>query len=87
MFKGLIQRQVLKLTKEDINSFAFQNGVTLNSNELDFIFHEVKTNWEEWLYQDTNQALLKIKDKVQPTTYLKLQELVPYYKEKYKNYL
>lgn len=87
MFKALIQKQVSKLTKQDILDFSIQNGITLTSSELDFLFHEIKTNYEVWLYQDTKDSLLKIKDKVEYTTYLKLQELIPYYKAKYKNYL
>lgn len=87
MFKAFIQKQVSKLTKENIRDFATQNGITLTSLELNFLFCEIKTNYEEWLYQDTESSLLKIKDKVEHTTYLKLQELIPFYKEKYKNYL
>lgn len=86
MFKSLIEQYVNKITKEDIINFGKQNGVLLKDYEVNNIYNFLKEN-NKYLITETDELLIKIKDKVEYTTYLKIKELVTFYKNKYKNYL
>lgn len=86
MFKGLIEKYINNLTKNDITNFAKTQGINLNQIEIDTIYNELKNNLNNVLY-NTDIVLSKIKDKLQPTTYLKIIELINYYKRRYANYL
>lgn len=86
MFKSLIEQYVNKITKEDIINFGKQNKVLLKDYEVNNIYNFLKEN-NKYLITNTDELLIKIKDKVEYTTYLKIKELVTFYKSKYKNYL
>lgn len=86
MFKGLIEKYINNLTKNDIDRFAKTQGINLNQIEIDTIYDELKNNLDNVIY-NTDMVLYKIKDKLQPTTYLKIIELINYYKRRYANYL
>lgn len=86
MFKGMIYQYVKKLTKEDIVKFAVSQNIQLKTCELNLIYDTLKNNLDD-LFIDENKVLDKIKDKLEITTYLKIKELIVFYKKKYKNYL
>lgn len=86
MFKNVILNYASKITKNDIDNFAKSNNVELKNYEIDVIYNEVKNNVANWL-ENTDEALKKIKDKLEQQTYLEIKKLVIFYKEKYQNYL
>lgn len=86
MFKNVILNYASKITKTDIDNFAKNNNVELKNYEIDVIYNEVKNNVANWL-ENTDEALKKIKDKLEQQTYLEIKKLVIFYKEKYQNYL
>jgi hypothetical protein len=86
MIKSLIEQYANKITKEDIINFSNQNNVLLKEYEVDNIYNFLKEN-NKYLVTKTDELLIKIKDKVEYTTYLKIKELVIFYKNKYQNYL
>lgn len=86
MFKNVILNYASKITKNDIDNFAKNNNVELKNYEIDVIYNEVKNNVVNWL-ENTDEALKKIKDKLEQQTYLEIKKLVIFYKEKYQNYL
>lgn len=86
MFKNILNKYINKLTKEDIYKFGLEQNIILKNNEIDIIYNEIKNNLDNILY-NTESVLNKIKDKVEPTTYLKITELIVFYKNKFSNYL
>jgi len=86
MIKTFLNKYIKKLTKDDIYKFGLEQNVILNEIEIDIIYDEIKNNLDNILY-NTDSVLKKIKDKVEPTTYLKINELINFYKCKYSNYL
>ena len=87
MIEKLIEKYVSKIDKKDIIKFAEENNVTLNQNEVDLIYDNIKLHWKQIIFNDHNIVLEKIKNKISSSTYRKIEELIVLYKEKYKNYL
>lgn len=87
MFKYIIQKHINNLSINDIYKFALENNVTLNDYEANLIYKNIKSDWKTIIYSNHYIILDKIKDKIEPTTYYKLEELIILYKNKYKNYL
>lgn len=86
MLKNMIKNYTKNMTKKDIIKFSKSQNTNLSQTEVDIIYDQLKNNIDNIL-EDADLELLKIKDKLKPTTYLKIQELIKFYKEKYKNYL
>lgn len=86
MLNRLILKYVDSLKIEDIEDFSKKQGVVLKKEESKVIYLEIKNNLNNVIYH-TDEVLLKIKDKLEPTTYLKIKELVTFYKNKYNSYL
>lgn len=87
MIKNLIKNHVSKLTINDVYNFACKNGVSLSEKEANIIYSYIKTYWNELIFNDHNVILAKVKDSLEPTTYNKINELIVFYKNKYRNYL
>lgn len=87
MIEKLIEKYVNKIDKKDIIKFAEENNVTLNQNEVDLIYDNIKLHWKQIIFNDHNIVLEKIKNKINSSTYRKIEELIVLYKDKYKNYL
>lgn len=86
MLNSLIKKYTQNITKTDIKEFALKNNHELNTNEIDIIYNEIHNNIDN-LINNTEHEINKIKDKLELTTYLKINELINFYKEKYIDYL
>ncbi len=86
MWSGMILKYIQALTLEDIENFAKKQNIILKRSESEIILNEIKNNFNEVVYH-TEEAMEKIKDKLDYTTYLKLNELIDFYKKKYPDYL
>lgn len=87
MVEKLINEYVVRMTKEDVNTFAIQNGIILNEKELNLVFTTIKENWHTLVYGNPRGILDTIKTEVEPITYQKIENLYVYFKNKFKNYL
>ncbi|MBP3766352.1 MAG: hypothetical protein J6G98_04150 [Bacilli bacterium] len=86
MLVNIIKKYTQNITKYDINKYALSNNHKLKDREIDIIYSELHNNIDS-LINNTDYEINKIKDKLEPTTYLKIIELINFYKEKYKDYL
>lgn len=87
MYYYLIQKHVEKLTKEEIEAFAIQHGITLKEEETEVFLFYIKRNWKTILYGNPKRIFEEVKPKLEPKTYQKMIELYQFFKEKYQNYL
>ena len=87
MIEKLIQKYVEKINIEDIERFAEQNNVHLTSEESEYLYHIMKTKWENVVFGDTEPILKEAKLHLNPKTYKKAEELLYFYRDKYKRYL
>ena len=78
MIEKLIEKYVSKIDKKDIIKFAEENNVTLNQNEVDLIYDNIKLHWKQIIFNDHNIVLEKIKNKISSSTYRKIEELIVY---------
>lgn len=78
MKERIIKSYIKSITKDDIITFAQNNNITLNNQELDTIYYEIKNNYDEIL-SNPNNALNNIKTKVSNNTYNKIYELYTIY--------
>ena len=87
MFTKIIEKNINKLTINDIKDFLIKENIYLNENELNIIYYYIKANWKTLLYGDSSKIFNDLKSKMSNENYNKLVNLFNFYKEKYKNYL
>lgn len=80
MYDILIKEYLKKLSLNDINNFANQNGTPLNPGEDKVIYNFIMNNWKEVYKGDANKALGKLKGQVSPNTYNNIINLYNQYK-------
>ena len=78
MKEKIIKSYIKQITKDDIKTYAKKNNVTLNNNELDLIYYNIKNNYDEILTNPT-KVLNDNKNKLSQNTYNKLYELYTIY--------
>lgn len=87
MIKNIIQKQVEKITLQDVYTYARNNGISLEKEEAELIYKYIKTSWEELIFSDHTRILKEAKPKLKKETFEKIEELITFFKKKYKNYL
>ncbi len=87
MIKKMIENYIKNLTINDINEFATKNNISLNNNELNLIYKQIKENWYTIIYKDPTPIFQNIKENINTDTYQKIITLYYSFYEKYKNYL
>ena len=78
----LLQVYIQKISKDDINSFAKQQGITLDDEELDIIYDYLKKHWRTFYYGNPKELLEELKTKLSSDTYYKIESLYMQAKEK-----
>lgn len=87
MHKFFISQYVSRITKNDVQNFALKNNISLNDNELDIIYTNLKQNWETILYDDPTRVFKILKGQLSPDSYEKGIRLYHEYHNLYKDYL
>lgn len=87
MIKKLIKRYVDKITINDVYNFALKEDIKLSDNEANLIYCYIKNNWKEIIFDDYKPIFEKAKPNLNNETYLKIEELIIKFKNKYKSYL
>ena len=78
----LLQEYINRLKKEDINTFAFKQGITLEKYELDIIYKYIKEEYKKIIYGNSRGILDEIKEQVKPLTYSKIENLYMKFKDR-----
>lgn len=80
----IIERYIQKIRKEDIYNYAYNQGINLNSNDLNTIYNYLKNHYKTFLYNKESRLdlLTKLKNIVSPNIATKLDELYYQYNDK-----
>ena len=79
---NLLKNYVDRLKKEDIVNFAIKKNILLDKNELEVVYHNIKTRFKD-IYDDVLKVIEENKNSLKETTYRKLKEL---YENTKRNY-
>ena len=79
---NLLKNYVDRLKKEDIVNFAIKKNILLDKNELEVVYHNIKTRFKD-IYDDGLKVIEENKNSLKETTYRKLKELYENTKRKY----
>ena len=71
----MIERYMEKMTKEDVNNFAYKNNILLSSDELDFTYVFIKKNWREIIANPALVDLSRYKEKFSSENFVKIEKL------------
>ena len=77
---NMVEPYINKLTKNDINNFALNNNIKLNTNELDFIYNFIKAKYKDILNNPSNFNLVKYKNNFSNENFIKINAIVNRYK-------
>jgi len=78
----LVSEYIKRLTRDDVVSFANNQGVVLDDDELEIIYDYVKNKYKTVLYGNARSVLDELKEKVRPMTYQKIETLYLQFKNK-----
>ena len=79
---NLLKNYVDRLKKEDIVNFAIKKNILLDKNELEVVYHNIKTRFKD-IYDDGLKVIAENKNSLKETTYRKLKELYEITKRNY----
>ena len=79
---NLLKNYVNRLKKEDIVNFKKKKNILLDKNELEVVYHNIKTRFKD-IYDDGLKVIEENKNSLKETTYRKLKEL---YENTKRNY-
>lgn len=71
---NILKKYVNMLKKEDIITFAKNNNILLEKEELDLIYNTIKNRYNE-IYENGIKVINEYKDRLKVNTYNKLIEL------------
>lgn len=80
---NLVEGIVNKLSLNDIFNFASKNSVNLSLDESKFILRFLKNNWYSLLKNQNIEVIDNYKNNFSPENFVKIKELVEYYKARY----
>lgn len=80
---NLVEGIVNKLSLNDIFNFASKNSVNLSLDEGQFILRFLKNNWYSLLKNQNIEVIDIYKNNFSPENFVKIKELVEYYKARY----
>ncbi len=83
IIKNLIINYLNNLSISDINSLAIKHDIYLNDQELSFIYNFIKDNYYDLVNNPNNYNLSDYKNSFTNENYIKLNNLIKNYKEKY----
>lgn len=78
---NFIESYINNITKEQINTFALNNNINLNKNELDFIYNFIKTRYKDILTNPNSFSLTKYRENFSNENFIKINGLVNRYKK------
>lgn len=87
MFKKIIIEKIKNLTLKDVQSFAYQNQVSLNKDEAEIILEYIKKDYEILLYGDPKEIFKNLSQEIGVEKSKKIEDLFFYFKKKYQFYL
>lgn len=79
----LISEYVNRMTLEDVNNFALKNGIILKDKEVKVIYDHIKNNWRTIVFGNPRGILDDLKEKLDSTSYQKIESLYIYFKNRY----
>ncbi len=74
MYLEFIKKCINNLKKDDIKTYAINNKIELENNELELIYNTIKVRWKE-IYDDGIKVINEYKNQLKESTYKKLLEL------------
>lgn len=79
---NLIEDYVRRITKDDIVRFSLKQDITLNNEEVSFIYDYIKKEYKTIIFGNPKDIFKEIKSKVREATYNKMFVLYTKYQEK-----
>lgn len=79
---NVLKNYVDRLKREDIVNFAIKKNILLDKNELEVVYHNIKTRFKD-IYDDGLKVIEENKNSLKETTYRKLKELYENIKRNY----
>lgn len=86
MKERLINEYVNRMTIDDVNRFALQNGINLKEDELRLIYSYIKNDWRTIVFGNPRGILDDLKNKLDPNSYSKIESLYIFFKNRYSNF-
>lgn len=79
----IIENYISRLNVNDIKSFAANNGITLDDEELNLVYNYIINDWKTICYGNPRGILDDLKNKLNSDSYNKIEQLYSQFKNRY----
>ena len=87
MYEKIIENYINKLTLNDVTFFALKNNISLNNQELDYVYKTIKNNYKKLLGSEFKEIFLDAKKYLKEDNYKKICSLFEDYRKKFSFFL
>ena len=77
--KKIIYQYMNKISKDDIVNYGLKQNINLSNSDVEIIYYYIKKDYQR-LFDNTEDILLEIRDKISNNAYKKILELYDKYK-------
>lgn len=84
---NIIERFILRMTKEDIQNFAISKNIELSEEELNFTYDFVKKNYKTFLGNPKLFNIERYQNYYSKENFSKITKVYNEYAKRYANYL
>jgi len=84
---NIIERFILRMTKEDIKNFAISKNIDLSDDELNFTYEFVKKNYKTFLGNPKLFNIERYQNNYTKENFSKITKVYQEYTNRYRNYL
>lgn len=85
--RNIIERYIMRMTKEDINNFAINKDINLSEEELEFTYNYLKKNYKDILSNPRLFDLNRYQNMYSKENFSKITKVYQEYFNKYSYYL
>ena len=83
MYELIIKEYINKLNINNIKKYAYNNNISLNDNETNYLYNFIKNNWRELYRKKDITILYELKNNINIDAYNHIITLFNKYKNKY----
>ena len=84
---SIIERFIMRMSKDDINNFAISKNINLSDSELEFTYNFLKKNYKEMLSNPKLFDINRYQNNYTKENFNKIAKVYQEYFNKYANYL
>lgn len=87
MIDKIVNKYIQNITLNDVLNFGISNNIILDNTEAEIVYYYIKKDWKLLLSDRYMEVLNNSKEELSEENFKKIENLIIFYRQKYKHYL